>query len=308
AREHSTPLPSWPELLVLQVRRFAEVSARVKPNDLSAAEEADNWQSLLHECERAGVTVDESARLAAQSSLKRARAGTQGGVDLRTLETGELEALLERRELRREAALILCERHETPTLPTLFSAIRRMPRGECNVVLPAVTSFGVAAEKWLIEGLKSRRSFMRQGCALGLGALKSPLAVDALVRLLLFEPTEIWPEIARALGDVGAQAVMPLAARLREVDAERRERIIEALAHLAARGVKSPVEMLASGRDALVAQAAQRAVALSVEVRAADEAVRKGNPAEQTVVRGFSRRFYDALGGSIELDPSDLED
>src|SRR6185503_5212975 len=194
------------------------------PNDLSAAEEAENWDRLLHECAQAGVAVSDEARRLAGASLKRARAGAGGGIDLRGLATSELVALLERRELRREAAVILCERHETPTLPAIFSVIRRMPRGETNLVLPAVTSFGAAAEKWLIDGLRSKKAFMRQGCALGLGVLKTPLGVDALVRLLLFEPTEIWSEVARAIGDVGAQAVMPLAARLHEADAKRQGR------------------------------------------------------------------------------------
>src|SRR5581483_12504166 len=240
-------------------------------------------------------------RKLADQSLRRARAGTQAtGVDLRAMDTGELVSLLERRELRREAAVVLCERRETQTLPALFSAIRRMPRGEANLVLPAVTAFGQASEKWLIEGLKSKKSFMRQGCALAIGVLKTPLGVDALVRALLFEPTEIWTEVARSLGDVGTQAVMPLAARLREADAERRERVVLALAHIAARagaGGRSPIEMPAAGRDALVAQAAQRALALSAEVRAADEQVRTRGRSmpEQTVVRGFSRRFYEAL-------------
>src|SRR5205807_9438393 len=136
-----------------------------RSNDLSPAEEAENWELLMRECALAGVVVDEQVRQLADQSLKRARAGhSASGVDLRAMETGELVALLERRELRREAAVVLCERRESPTLPALFSAVRRMPRGEANLVLPAVTAFGQTCEKWLIEGLKSKKSFMRQGC------------------------------------------------------------------------------------------------------------------------------------------------
>jgi hypothetical protein len=305
AREHSSPLPSWHELLALQLRRFSEVSSRARNNDLSAAEEADNWEALLRECALAGVVVDDATKLLVAAALKRARAQGGAGVDMRALDSGELATLLERKELRREAALILCERHETPSLPPLFSVIRRMPRGEANMVLPALTQFGPSAEKWLIEGLKSKKSFMRQGCALALGTLKTPLGVDALVRLLLFEPTEIWTEVARALGDAGSLAVMPLAAVLREQERagrrsspataeDTKERIIQALAQIAARGLRAPVEMLAAGRDQLVAQAAQRALVLAAEVKAADDKVRAGTT-EQTVVRGFSRRFYEAL-------------
>jgi hypothetical protein len=74
--------------------------------------------------------------------------------------------------------------------------------------------------------------------------------------------------------------------------------------------------MLAAGRDLLVAQAAQRALVLAAEVRAADEKVRAGTT-EQTVVRGFSRRFYEALSGGgskdsgeriEELDADELEE
>jgi hypothetical protein len=318
AREHASPLPSWHELLAMQLKRFAEVSSRVRANDLSATEEADNWEALLRECALAGVTADDNVKVLVAAALKRARAQGGGGVDMRSLDSAELTTLLERKEMRREAALILCERHETPALPPLFSAVRRMPRGEANMVLPAVTQFGPAAEKWLIEGLKSKKSFMRQGCALALGTLKTPLGVDALVRLLLFEPTEIWTEVARALGDAGSLAVMPLAAMLREQERaggrrtstspptgadETRERVSQALAQIAARGLRAPIEMLAAGRDQVVAQVAQKALVLAAEVKAADDKVRAGST-EQTVVRGFSRRFYEALtgeGGAVDL-------
>jgi hypothetical protein len=258
AKEHGAPLPAWSELLEIQVRRFIEVSSRQRPNDLSPAEEAENWELLLRECALAGVAVDDEVRQLAAASMKRSRASNGGGGDLRALPTGELTGLLERKELRREAALVLCERREAQTLGAVFSAIRRMPRGEANIVLPAATAFGPAAERWFVEGLRSKKSFMRQGCALALGTLKTPLGIDALVALLVGEPTEIWPEVARALGDVGAPAVMPLAAKLREarevareVDDEQRERLIQALAQVGARGVVQPIELLASGRAAV---------------------------------------------------------
>jgi hypothetical protein len=190
-----------------------------------------------------------------------------------------------------------------------------MTRHEANVVLPAVTRFGGAAEKWLIEGLKSKKSFMRQGCALALGALKTPAAIDALCKLLAIEPTEIWSEVARALGDAGVAAVAPLGKEVRAVDLDMQERVLEAIAHVAARGgtaARQAVEALAAGRDTLVASTAQRALARVAEVRAEDAELRRSQQ-EGTVVRGFSRRFYDVLGGAsgdtgaIELSPDELE-
>jgi hypothetical protein len=310
------PLPSWPELLEIQVKRFTEVAARLKPNDLSATEEADNWEHLLRECSLAGVSIDDQVRKLAQTSLKRARVGSSGaGVDLRTLATAELTSLLEQKELRRDAAVILCERRETPSLPAIFSVIRKMTRHEANVVLPAVTRFGGAAEKWLLEGLKSKKSFMRQGCALALGALRTPSAIDALCKLLVIEPTEIWSEVARAIGDAGAPAAALLGKLVREVDLDERDRVVEALAHVAARGgpeARKAVESLSGGRDTLLATAAQRALARVAEVRAADAELRRSQQ-EGTVVRGFSRRFYDVLSGAsgdtgaIELSADELE-
>ncbi len=317
AKEHMAPLPSWPELLEIGVKRFAEVASGQRPNDLTAVEEAENWEHLLKECGEAGVIVDDTVRSLASSAARRARAAATGaGVDLRSLDSVELVALLERKELRREAALILCERHDAAQLPAVFSAVRRMARAEANVVLPAVTNFGEPAEKWLVEGLRSKKSFMRQGCALGLGALKTARGVEALVHLLVEEPTEIWGEVARAIGDAGPMAVMPLAAQLREADtkknSEARDRLVQALAHLAARPgtqSRSPVEMLAEARDPQVAAAAQRALDIIDDVQRDDQLVRRGSgTTEVTVVRGFSRRFYEALSGPIELSAADLEE
>jgi len=313
------PPPSWSELLASSLRRFAEVSARRKPNDLSAAEEAENWERLLHECAQAGVPIDDTAKRLQQAAARRARATTTGaGVDLRAMETTELVALLERKELRREAAIVLCERGDTTTLPALFSTIRKMPRAEANLVLPSVTTFGAAAERYLLDGLRSKKSYVRQGCALALGVLHSPQGVEALAQLLVFEPTEIWSEVARALGDVGAPAVQPLVALLRDALAqpaeagdERRARIVGALA----------IEKLAEGRTPVAAEA-RRGLALVPDIRAADEVVRPSAlaasgtkeaapPPEVTVVRGFSRRFYEALSegaGARELDAQELEE
>src|SRR5262249_50531441 len=63
------------------------------------------------------------------------------------------------------------------------------------------------------------------------------------------------------------------------------------------------VEALATGRDVLVTNAARRALVLAPQVLSAHEAVRgqhvnaegKADRREQTLVRAFTRRFYDVL-------------
>ncbi|MSP61106.1 MAG: hypothetical protein EXR72_12325 [Myxococcales bacterium] len=298
----------WPEVLQRQVAAFALVGERIRQNDLSPGEEAENWRLLAAECHAAGVVLDARALRLAQAAERRARTVASGGTDLRTLPVAELVACLERRELRREAALAICERRDLAGIGAVFAAIPKMTRAEANRVLPSLTVFGEAAERHYVEGLRSRKSFVRQGCALALGALGGAAAAETLARQLIDEPTEIWPEVARAVGDLGAAAVMPLVLRLRETDAEGRDRIARALAHVLLRGVRGPVEMLAAGRDPLSGAAARRALELEEEVRGADAEVRGGAPlSENTVVRGFSRRFFDALGGTMELSEDDLE-
>ncbi len=344
--EDGLDLPPWTELIEIEIRRFAELSARLRPSDLSPADEAANWEQLLREGDANGIAIDDAVQKLADAAFarvggrpsKRARpgrvmssrssqtlpaissanagsdlfAGVSAAAKLSEVPTDELLPLLEDREQRLAAATALAARREQPTLPAIFAALRRMSRPEANALLPRLPSFGPSAERWLIEGLRSKKAFMRQGCALALGRLGTPLAIDALVRLLFDEPTEIWTEIARALGDIGAPAVMPLAARLREVEGDARERIVHALAHIAARAAdgggaenRSAVDALANGRDALVANAARRALVLAPEVRNAHLAVRSERR-EQTLVRAFTRRFYDAINGGTTEGPDDL--
>jgi hypothetical protein len=193
-----------------------------------------------------------------------------------------------------------------------------MARGEAVRVLPHVVGFGERAVPHLVDGLRSRNGFLRHGCALALGILKSGEGVDPLCDLLLAEPTEVWREIARAVGELGGGAVMSLAARLRDAAPDRRERIAWALAHVVARGGRGPVETLASGRDSVAAHAARRALELADQARDNDAEVRgAAPPRDQTVNRAFSRRFFEAMAGNgvasgtgfadLELSADDAE-
>jgi hypothetical protein len=185
-----------------------------------------------------------------------------------------------------------------------------MTRGEAVRVLPGVVSFGERAVSHLTDGLRSRKAFLRQGCALALGVLRSADGIEPLCDLLLAEPTDVWREVARAIGEIGAGAVMTLAARIRETNGvngagdgqvsgdQKRERISWALAHVAARGARSPVESLAEGHDPTAGQVARRALELTGTARSNDQEVRGGPaPRDQTVNRAFSRRFFEALAG-----------
>jgi CpXC motif protein len=316
------------------------LAARDKAMDLDPDDVAANWRALLIMCEEEGIAIDarvaDMARTARPSvvvvqprerdrepaALVRPAAGGRspreetGRIavpidagtasrlnvvpDMKTAKAGALIEMLDDQDARLGAALELCRRVEATAVGPVFGALRRMARGEAVRVLPAVIRFGDRAVPHLVDGLRSRKAYLRQGCALALGILKSGDGIDPLCELLVTEPTEVWKEIARAIGEIGGGAVMSLAAKLRDpatAEGDARERIAWALAHLVARGSRGPVEALASGRDAAAAGAARRALEMSLHARDNDAEVRGPMaPHDQTVNRAFSRLFFEAMG------------
>jgi hypothetical protein len=128
-----------------------------------------------------------------------------------------------------------------------------------------------------------------------------------VIDLLLTEPTEIWREVARAIGQVGPTGLIPLAAnysRLGErATAQTAERVAWAMAHIAVRGGKSAVETMAGGQS-LIAPVAKQALALHGSAANDQVRVRPGADGSQagkdvTVNRAFSRRFFEALEQGI---------
>ncbi len=240
----------------------------------------------------------------------------------------ELISLLEDKDRRLEAAVQLATRGEELAIGPVFNSLRRMTRGEAVRVLGAASGFGDKATAHLIDGLRSRKSFLRHGCALALSVLGREEGVEAVCDLLVSEPTEIWREVARAVGHAGPAAVMSLASRLSSASSQPenggaagdiRERIAWALAYVAAEGGQQPVTTLAGGRDPLASSVATRALELTVSAREENREL-KGTepPREQTVNRAFTRRFFQALEGAgrdgaksseaVLLDEADLID
>jgi hypothetical protein len=132
-----------------------------------------------------------------------------------------------------------------------------------------------------------------------------------MTRLLVEEPTEIWREVARAVGDLGAPAIAPLLGRLALARSDARERLVRALAHVARQSGPEPLEALVAGPTPHFREAARRALTLEDEVRRGDAEVRgeaHAQGGDQTAVRAFSRRFFDLLGGTLELSEADLEE
>lgn len=278
------------ELVSKLAQHFSE-TASAAGLDLDAEAIADNWADLEREAPDGPI----------QSTQEPVVAGTIPGAKTQ----GDLERLLARledKDLRLDAAVELARRGEERAIGAVFNTLRRMTRGEAVKVLGASVGFGPKAAPHLIDGLRSRKGFLRQGCALALAVLKSEEGVEAICDLLVSEPTEIWRELARAIGEVGPAAVMSLATRLKQQRGEGQDRIAWALAHVAAHGGQRQIQTLAEGRDPVASKVARRGLQLTAEAQSDDDQVRGAAPArDQTVKRAFSRRFFEALNANSSL-------
>ena len=295
---------------------FAELSLRLKASDLELTHEWENWRQLLADCVTHRVDVEPQIEELAAGVGRRVRGLAAGvedesspGGDLGLLSEERLLALLEERGQRRDAALELCARGCHTAAKPIYLALGTMTRDEVARVIPGLVQLGASADL-LAAGLAHRKSFIRQGCALALGAMKDPGAAAPLTKMLLAEPTRIWMEAARALGDLGAGAVAPLLRALESADGEGRERISWALAHaaLSAQGRELLTERIGALAGGATAKAGERALSMLEFVRRNDAEVRGDKPlTDHTIVRRFSRSFFQTLSGG-PIDVNELSD
>ncbi len=302
-------------------RNFAEAFAEGADHDLDEDAVRDNWTALAEELRAQGLDPDaywSPSSEAISSELQDAASGTIGPLSAlasverkpmssgnpRSLASGtltgkstdELVALLSDRDRRYDAALELCRASTPAAVRPLFSALKRMTRAEAGHVFGGVVSFGDAAIPHLIDTLGSRKGFLRQGAALSLAALGAEDGLDPVCELLVSEPTDIWKEVARALGEFGPRAVMPLCTQLRGGSEVAHERIAWALAHIGSRGDRIAIDTLAAGRDPIAAGVARHALELAELARSDNRSIWSPRPGrEHTVKRAFSKRVFEAL-------------
>jgi PAS domain-containing protein len=224
---------------------------------------------------------------------------------VRTLE--ELISLLDDKSERVSAAAELCDRGDARAAAAVIAATRKMSRAEAVRILGKSVKLGPAATEPLLEGLRSSKAFLRHGCALALALLHTEHGTLAVIDLLLEEPTEIWREVARAIGQIGPSALMALASRAGQpgdgLAPVLADRIAWAMAHIGVRGGKAAIEQMASGQTA-VAPIATQALRLLDNAARDEIRVTPGQaPKEVTVNRAFSRRFFEALDADRRVAP-----
>lgn len=299
--------------LVLRLDRgFEQLRHDPRAFDIDAEATADNAAAIAEQARALGVAIRTTAPDGTGAIASDAAQVASGSIDLTPLPeptprtTDELLALLDDgtpgrggRTRRLAAALALCDLADPRAADAVVAAALKMSRGEAVRVLAGAVRFGAAALPALIAGLANSKTYLRHGCALALALNHSDDAIRAVVALLEREPTELWHEIARAIGQIGTRALVHLVRDIGDPRPGSEERIAWAIAHVAASGGASAVQAMAAA-DGSVAPIARKALELATRT-AGDpgdaEPDAAGTPSERdlSVNHAFSRQFFEAL-------------
>jgi hypothetical protein len=303
------------DLITRLVRGFEGLRHNTVAFDLDPDAAADNAAALADEARELGVDVrpakpNGAGAIASDTApvVSGSISSTPGRGTPTSWSTEDLLAELEHtgpqngRRHRVAAALVLCDRGDPGAAGPVIAAAMKMSRGEAVRVLAMSIKFGAVAAPALVEGLSASKAYVRHGCALALALLGSEGSTDAVIGLLLSEPTELWREIARAIGRIGSEALIPLArhyGRLGDRAVLSSERVAWAMAHIAVRGGQDAVAALASGQGVMAGLAGRSIELLSVasgdRTRERTDAAAAGSERDLTVNHAFSRQFFEAL-------------
>ncbi len=254
-----------------------------------------NWAALRQEATELGLRVPGQHT----SELESEASGTIRPAEPRVLSSSALiesdEVLLKQLrepEARLQSIIALCDRKTLPGVDPLFRALAELPFDEAAEAFAAVTKLGNQATEPLLVLLTCPSAHLRHGAAMALCELGNDEAVDIICEDLMKDEGSMWREYAVALGRVGSSAIMPIVARLRSQGKRAQARAVWTLGYIAAQGARKPVETLANGRDAKVAQTASSALELMGRLQKGDIVVER-SASEQL----YSESFYRALTG-----------
>ncbi len=208
----------------------------------------------------------------------------------------------------RAATEVLQGRSSPDDVGQVIDALEEFETSELLALLPDLAELGLRAVPGLVGKLRSERREVRQAATIILGMSRDPGAMQRLSEHLVWEPTTVWLDVARALGWYGTSAIRSLCQLLRQEAASPREqlaidRVARALAEIAvAQGSGDPqasreaVRGLADASDPRVSTAARRAMTSLAEVTASGAQIRGEIPlSEVTEIRAFARRAYEAI-------------
>jgi hypothetical protein len=288
--------------------------------DLEGDQARGAWEAIHDVCVRKDIPAPPELRLAldlpesAPTRASTAPAATAGEINIDDdHERPSLRDRLADGRTRLKAATELLQdtRVGADELGYLFDALDSFDNDELLAILPDLSDLGPRAVSGLVAKLRSERRELRQAAAILLGLSLDPDALGPLSDLLVQELTNVWLDVARALGAFGPIALRRLCQVLRREASTGREhvaieRVGRAFAEIAlsdglgapvgARPGHDAVAALADAPDPRVSTAARRALATLRDVSESGAAIRGELPlTEVTEVRGFSRRAYEAI-------------
>lgn len=295
------------DLIVRLDAGFAAIARDSVVFDLDAEAAQDNRAALAREAAARGVTL-RAERVAVEAvevaGVIESRPISTAALDAKRKSNEELVALLAERDTRTAAALALCERGAAEAAHDVLAAVQQMSRAEAVRVLGMCVRLGAAAAPALVTGTHAPKPYVRQGCALALAMLRTPQSTAAVIALLFAEPTDIWREVARAIGQIGPTALAVVAEHVAGLGARatghERERAAWAMAHIGVRGGAAAIAQMAQGQSLVAPIAAQAETLMPMASRDLTRTAptdESGTAAgrEVTVNRAFSRQFFEHL-------------
>ncbi|MCS6858650.1 MAG: hypothetical protein NZM37_13110, partial [Sandaracinaceae bacterium] len=288
--------------LMQQVEAFHTL-IQTEGHGLSAEAIAENWEALLALAAENELSLPSEIQERAQEAIRQFR-GEHFGAALteeekrrvREASVPELRLMLEHPRYRLLAVLEVAARGESSQIEAVVKSIRKMPKNEVIEATVALLRFGEEAGDALIDGLGSKKSFVRHAFALALEHLKLRRSLVPLIHLLRDEPTEIWKDCARILASFGTSALRPIFRQMSEGGVE--ERWVLLVAHLANQVSESVVLEAAKGVDTGLMALAQKGIQLREEAKKLEEQALGRIPADDPHL-AFAARFHQALAEKL---------
>lgn len=255
----------------------------------SPAEASRAWGALLAWSTPLGVAAPEAVRLAIASVYDPDDPASVHPPESRTapapaafpaMTDAELIAWIDHPDARLPAARELARRDGARHEAVIGRALRMLPAARVAELAAEMVRGGDALGDVWVELLASRRRAVAAVAAAGAGVLKLRRALSPLVQRAFARDNRDWRLAAWAAGEFGVAAVRALV----RAESPDPERLAWVLAHAVRCGAVKEIERARAEAPAVFLEAATRALALQDEIRAWDEALRRGEGEIESIV------------------------
>lgn len=240
------------------------------------------WAPLLAWAKRVGVSVPDAARAAIASLYDPDDASSVAPPDGRAAPSPESYATMSESELvswidhpgaRLLAARALARRDAAKHEAAIGKALKMLPGPQAAELAGELVRGGDALGDVWVELLASKRRAVAAVATAGAGVLKLRRALSPLMQRALAKDNADWKLAAWAAGEFGVAAVRALA----RTDTDQTERLAWTIGHAIRCGASKEVERTRPEGTKAFQDAATRALALQDEIRAWDDALRRGD-------------------------------